>query len=65
MDQENNRLLLDQLNIQRHHIIALHQAIIHTNKKKSSKRAHYLTELLQILSYHDKLRHSLLWEEDV
>lgn len=54
---------LDDLNINRDHIIALHEAYTHTNKKSSSKRAKNLLELLEILKDFDKKRNNLIWEE--
>jgi len=54
---------LDDLNINRDHIIALHEAYTHTNKKSSGKRAKNLLELLEILKEFDKKRNNLIWEE--
>ncbi len=54
---------LDDLNINRDHIIALHEAYTHTNKKSSRKRAKNLLELLEILKEFDKKRNNLIWEE--
>ncbi len=54
---------LNTLNITREHIIALHEAYTHTNKKSSAKRAKRLFELLNILKDYDKQRQSLLWED--
>tara|TARA_A100001015_G_scaffold320009_1_gene444871 strand:- start:1429 stop:1620 length:192 start_codon:yes stop_codon:yes gene_type:complete len=55
---------LDELKIKRDHIIAVHEAYTHTNKKTSSKRAKNLLELLETLKYYDKLRNELIWEEE-
>ena len=55
---------LDVLNISRDHIIAIHEAYTHTNKKTSSKRAKNLLELLEILKYFDSQRNKLFWDEE-
>ena len=55
---------LDELKISRNHIIAVHEAYTHTNKKTSSKRAKNLLELLEILKYFDMQRNKLIWEEE-
>ena len=53
---------LDELNINRTHIIALQEAFTHTNKKTSTKRAKRLFELLSILKTFDQKRNQLNWE---
>ena len=55
---------LDQLDIKREHIIALHEAYTHTNKITSRKRAKNLLELLEILKTLDQERNKLNWELD-
>ena len=53
---------LDILNIRREHIIAIHEALTHTNKKTSSKRAKHLMEVLETFKLFDKKRNKLLWD---
>ena len=55
---------LDEMSISRSHIIALHEAWTHTNKKTSSKRAKHLLELLNTLKTFDKKRNNLFWEDE-
>ncbi|RAP28758.1 hypothetical protein DID78_04490 [Candidatus Marinamargulisbacteria bacterium SCGC AG-343-D04] len=54
---------LDELGINREHIISIQEAFTHTNKKASSKRAKRLFELLEILKKFDKKRKHLQWDE--
>ena len=53
---------LNILNVRREHIIAVHEALIHTNKKTSSKRALLLKELFDILKIYDQKRIDLIWD---
>ena len=59
---KNSKNPLDILNIRREHLIAIHEALIHTNKKTSSKRAIRLKELLDILKHYDQERNNLFWD---
>ncbi|MBH38326.1 hypothetical protein CL658_04770 [bacterium] len=54
---------LDELEIYREHIIAINEALTHTNKKRCSKRAKRLQELLTILKKYDKKRNQLNWDD--
>ena len=63
MPIENSKNPLDHLGIRREHIIAIQEALTHTNKKTSTKRATRLMELLTILKHHDTLRNTLLWDD--
>ena len=56
---------LDELGIQREHLIALHEAVTHTNKKTSGRRAQYLLDLFKRLKVSDEQRSQLHWDEDV
>jgi hypothetical protein len=62
MNEKSNPL--DELKITREHIIALHEAYTHTNKRYSKKRAERLLELLNVLKQSDDDRNSLQWDED-
>ena len=62
--KEHNKNPLDTLKIQRKHIIALHEAYIHTNKQYSKKRAERLSELLSILKEADDQRNTLHWDDE-
>ena len=53
---------LNTLNIRREHLIALHEAITHTNKKTSAKRALRLKELFDTLKFYDQKRMDLIWD---
>ena len=59
---EDNKNPLDIMGIEREHIIALHEAYTHTNKRSSSRRARRLFDLLDILKEFDKDRNSLVWD---
>ena len=62
MNKSNNNINpLDELGITREHIISIQEALTHTNKKTSSKRAKRLLELLTILKSYDQLRNQLDW----
>ena len=54
---------LDELDIKREHLVALHEAITHTNKQSSSKRARFLVELLDRLKLYDQKRNALYWDD--
>lgn len=54
---------LDELGINREHIIALQESYTHTNKKTSQKRANRLLNLLNILKKFDNRRQNLNWED--
>ena len=53
---------LTVLSITRDHLIALKEAITHTNKITSKKRAQLLIELFNQMSFWDKKRQSLEWD---
>ncbi len=55
---------LDILGLHREHIIALHEAYTHTNKKTSTKRSKLLFEILEKLKHYDQKRNTLYWEQD-
>lgn len=55
---------LDILGIKREHLIALHEAYTHTNKRTSKKRAGRLYDLFQILKAFDDRRNELQWEDE-
>jgi hypothetical protein len=54
---------LDELKITREHIIAINEALTHTNKKSCSRRAKRLQEVLSILKTYDKMRNELQWDD--
>ena len=62
INDKKNENPLNILNIRREHLIALHEALIHTNKKTSSKRALRLKELFDILKLYDQKRMDLIWD---
>lgn len=62
INDKKNENPLNILNIRREHLIALHEALIHTNKKTSSKRAIRLKELFDILKLYDQKRMDLIWD---
>ena len=61
-NDKKNENPLNILNIKREHLIAVHEALTHTNKKTSTKRALRLKELLDILKHYDQKRNDLFWD---
>jgi len=64
METENKQKNpLDTMKVTRDHIIALQEALTHTNKKTSAKRASRLYELLKTLKHFDQQRNTLDWSD--